>query len=106
MLFEGDPDRSHKEQLRRNNEKDSKRLIKQYQLCKMVDKTDKKRFYNRVKSMVECEMKANEHLFVDKCPMYVCTFYCATIDIYVYNKLFICLHIIISFKRMMWIELI
>lgn len=99
MMFDGDPDRLRKEHLRRNDEKDRKSLIKQYQLCKMVDKTDKKRFYNRVKSMVECEMKANEHLFVDKYPMYVYTFYCAIIDIYVHNKLSIYLHTIISFKR-------
>lgn len=72
MMFEGDPDRLHKEQLLRRNENDAKNLIKHYQLCKMVDKTDKKRFYNKVKSMVECEMKTNEHLFVDKCPTYVC----------------------------------
>lgn len=105
-MFEGDPDRLRKEQLRRNNEKDSKSLIKYYQLCKMVDKTDKKRFYNRVKSMVECEMKANEHLFVDKCPMYVCTFNCVIIDIYMYNKLPTYLHTVITFKRIVWIELI
>jgi len=33
--------------------------------------TDKKCLYNRIKRMVECGMKANEHLFKEEpCPKY------------------------------------
>jgi len=59
-----------REQLRMKNEEDLKSSIRHNQHLKMIKVTDKKRFYNLVKSMVECEMKANEHLFVKECPKY------------------------------------
>lgn len=38
---------------------------------KMIDAADKKHLYKRIKRMVDNEMKANEHLFVEECPKFV-----------------------------------
>lgn len=70
MIFVGKSDRIREEQLQIKNKGDLKSLNLHTQRMKMVEVTDKKRFYNQVKSMVEREMKANEHLFVEKCPQY------------------------------------
>lgn len=40
---------------------------------------DKKYVYNQIKQMVSCEMKANEHLFIDECSKYVKLFSTRTI---------------------------
>lgn len=69
MIFREKTDKN-REQLRIEKEEDLKTLIRHTQHIKMIEVTDKKRFYNLVKSMVECEMKANEHLFVEECPKY------------------------------------
>lgn len=41
----------------------------------MIEVADRKCLYNRIKEMVECEMKASEHLFQEDCPKYVCFSY-------------------------------
>lgn len=41
------------------------------QQIQMIDVADKKCVYNRIKRMVDNEMKANEHLFVEVRPKYV-----------------------------------
>lgn len=59
------------ETLRKKNEDDFKSLQRHNLLEEMIDVADKKYLYNRIKEMVECEMKANEHLYVEEeCPKY------------------------------------
>lgn len=40
---------------------------------------DKKYVYNQIKQMVNCEMKANEHLFIEECSKYVKLFSTRTV---------------------------
>lgn len=47
-----------------------KSISRHAQHIEMIDVADKKCFYNRVKRMVDDEMKANDHLFVEECPKY------------------------------------
>lgn len=64
-------ERVRMETLRAKNEEDFKSLQRHNLLEEMIDVADKKYLYNRIKKMVECGMKANEHLFMDEeCPEY------------------------------------
>lgn len=43
-------------------------LSRQARHTELIGKADKKYLYNQIKKMVESEMKANEHLFLEECP--------------------------------------
>ncbi|XP_026821430.1 golgin subfamily A member 6-like protein 6 [Rhopalosiphum maidis] len=64
-----DVERFRTERLRIQSENDFKNILREAQHKEMIDVTDKKCLYNRIKRMVECGMKANEHLFKEEpCP--------------------------------------
>jgi hypothetical protein len=48
-----------------------KSIKRHTQHIQMIDMADKKCVYNLIKKMVDDEMKANEHLFIEDCPKYV-----------------------------------
>lgn len=50
------------------NEEDNKNLNSQIQHIKMFMRLDKKIVCNKIKKMVESELKANEHLFLENRP--------------------------------------
>lgn len=50
------------------NEGDFKSLIRHGWNKELIEVADKKCLHNRIKTMVECEMKANEHLFLEELP--------------------------------------
>jgi len=58
------------ERFRIQNENDFKSILREAQHKEMIDMSDKKCLYNQIKRMVECGMKANEHLFIEECPKY------------------------------------
>lgn len=58
------------ERLRIQNENDFKSILREAQHKEMIDVADKKCLYNQIKRMVECGMKANEHLFIEEPPKY------------------------------------
>lgn len=68
-------ERVRTERLKIQNEDNFKSLIRHGQHKELMDVTDRKCLYNRIKGMVEREMKANEHLFVDEPPKYIQIFY-------------------------------
>jgi len=67
------------ERLRVKYEDDFKNLIKHTVHKKMIDVADRKCLYNQIKNMVECRMKANEHLFLDECTKCVLYYNCKII---------------------------
>lgn len=64
-------ERTRMERLRIKYEDDFKSLVRHARQKEMIDVADKKCLHNQIKRMVECEMKANEHLFVEDCAKYV-----------------------------------
>jgi len=58
------------ERLRVQNENDFKSMLREAQHKKLIEVSDKKCLYNQIKRMVECGMKANEHLFIEESPKY------------------------------------
>lgn len=65
-------ERVRKERFRMKQEDDFKSCIKHVVHKELIDVSDRKYFYNQVKRMVECGMKANEHLFLEKSTKYAC----------------------------------
>ncbi|XP_060857733.1 golgin subfamily A member 6-like protein 22 isoform X1 [Metopolophium dirhodum] len=63
-----DIERMRTERFRIQNENDFKNILREAQHKEMIDMSDKKCLYNQIKRMVECGMKANEHLFIEECP--------------------------------------
>ncbi|XP_022176736.1 golgin subfamily A member 6-like protein 6 isoform X2 [Myzus persicae] len=63
-----DIERMRTERLRIQNENDFKSILREAQHKEMIDVADKKCLYNQIKRMVECGMKANEHLFIEEPP--------------------------------------
>ncbi|XP_025207836.1 golgin subfamily A member 6-like protein 6 [Melanaphis sacchari] len=64
-----DIERFRTERLKIQNENDFKSILREAQHKEMIDASDKKCLYNQIKRMVECGMKANEHLFKEEpCP--------------------------------------
>ncbi|XP_050522163.1 trichohyalin-like isoform X2 [Daktulosphaira vitifoliae] len=59
-------ERNRIEKSRIQNEEDFKNLIRNAQHKKLIEVADRKCLYNQIKRMVECGMKANEHLFMEK----------------------------------------
>jgi len=78
------------EKLRVKNENDFKSLMRYTQHNEMIQVADKKYLYNRIKKMVECGMKANEHLFTDEqFPKFILNFILSRYLVYrSYNKYF------------------
>lgn len=70
-----DDRRMRTEWLRIKNEDSIKNTIRQSVQNKCIDLADTKHLYNQIKRMVNCEMKANEHLFIEQCPKYIKQFY-------------------------------
>jgi len=48
------------------NENNFKSILREAQHKELIDVSDKKCLYNQIKRMVECGMKANEHLFKEE----------------------------------------
>jgi len=69
-------ERTRMESLRMKYEDDLKNLINHTVHKKMIDVADRKCLYNQIKNMVECGMKANEHLFLDECTKCVLYYNC------------------------------
>lgn len=67
-------ERTRIEKLRMEYKDDFKSLIRHALLKELIDVADKKCLYNKIKRMVECEMKANEHLFEEDSAKYVYNF--------------------------------
>ncbi|CAI6375952.1 unnamed protein product [Macrosiphum euphorbiae] len=61
-----DIERMRTERFRIQNENDFKSILREAQHKEMIDMSDKKCLYNQIKRMVECGMKANEHLFIEE----------------------------------------
>lgn len=61
-------ERMRVENLRMKNVDDLKSLQKHARHIEMIVGTDKKSLYNQIKRMVDNEMIANEHLFLDEPP--------------------------------------
>lgn len=60
-------ERNRIEKARIQNEEDFKNLMRHAQNKELIEVADRKCLYNRIKRMVECGMKANEHLFTEQC---------------------------------------
>jgi len=54
------------EKLRMGEENDFKILTRHKQHKEIIEIADKKYVYNRIKKLVDCGMKANEHLFIEE----------------------------------------
>ncbi|CAH1730932.1 golgin subfamily A member 6-like protein 6 [Aphis gossypii] len=64
-----DIERFRTERSRVENENNFKNILREAQHKELIDVSDKKCLYNQIKRMVECGMKANEHLFKEEpCP--------------------------------------
>lgn len=63
--------RSRMDRLRIKNEEYAKNAIINAVHKELIDVADIKYLYNQIKQMVDCEMKAHEHLFIEECPKYV-----------------------------------
>ncbi|KAL5236785.1 hypothetical protein ACI65C_004195 [Semiaphis heraclei] len=63
-----DIERMRTERLRVQNENDFKSMLREATHNEMIEVSDKKCLYNQIKRMVECGMKANEHLFIEESP--------------------------------------
>lgn len=63
-----DMERMRVENLRMKNVNDIKSLQKHARHIEMIVGADRKSLYNQIKRMVDDEMNANEHLFLDELP--------------------------------------
>ncbi|XP_050441410.1 protein BCAP-like [Adelges cooleyi] len=63
-----DMERVKLETYRIKNEEEFKSLMRHHQHKEMIEAADRKSIYNQIKRMVDCGMKANEHLLVEPCP--------------------------------------
>jgi hypothetical protein len=65
----------------------------------MINVADKKHLYNRIKGMVDEEMKTNEHLFVEERPKFVRLLFISIVNIVMLNLIILIIYLCILLRN-------